>query len=153
MCPSPQLDVKDRMSAFPRMMPLLLIEIDAFYILDSAQSLNARLLCALACKEVGCRLGEHEADRQIGVRREGIEDVGDLDSRDRAASREEEMMFAVVRVLRGYKGICTAEDICSVDIVLRMDHLQHLCDVLKLIQGRVNVKDAWPLWKEKERAT
>jgi len=79
MCPSPQLNVKNAIPAFPRMMPLLLIEIDAIHILDSTQDLDMRLFRALACEEGGCGLGEHEADGQIGMVREGMEDVGDFD--------------------------------------------------------------------------
>ena len=38
-----------------------------------------RLFRALACEKGGCGLGEHEADGQIGVVREGMENVGDFD--------------------------------------------------------------------------
>ena len=48
-----------------------------------------------------------------------MEDIRDFYGRDRAAGREEEMVFAIVRVLGGYKHLRAG------DVVLGVDHLQH----------------------------
>lgn len=65
MRPSPQFDVQDTISTFPRMMPFLLIEKNALYVLDSAEGLDMRLFRALACEKVGCGFGEDKADGEV----------------------------------------------------------------------------------------
>jgi len=67
MRPSPQLNVQDTIPTFPRMMPFLLIEKNAFYVLDPAEGLDMRLFPALTCEEVGSGFGENEVDGKVGV--------------------------------------------------------------------------------------
>lgn len=91
--------MRDAITSHPRFAPFVCVAVDAVDVGDGGEVLEGWLLSGLVLEEFHSGFGEEQADGEVGVVREGGEDVGDFDGCYGAGCCEEEMVFAVVEVV------------------------------------------------------
>lgn len=96
--------MQDRISPLPRPFPFLIVEENAVHVPDLKEGFNARLFGGLVSEEIARRGGEDDADGEIGMVGECVKDVRDFDGGYGAAGCEEEVVFSILRMVRGFEG-------------------------------------------------
>ena len=75
-----QLDMQDSVPADPGLPPLVGVAVDGVNVRHGGDGSDGGLFFGLAREEAGRARGKQDPDRQVSVLREGLDDVGDLDT-------------------------------------------------------------------------
>ena len=78
-----------------------MVEVDTVDIVDIRKGVERRLLCTLPYQEVLRRFGQDEADREVFMMGQSLQDVGDLNGGHAPTGSKKEMLFLVVGMFDG----------------------------------------------------
>lgn len=96
--------MQDRGSAHPGDEPFVFVAVDCFDVGDEEEGAQGGLFRGLGLEEGGCGGGEEDADGEVGVVREGVQDFGEFDRGYGAGCCEEEVVFGVGEVVGSFEG-------------------------------------------------
>lgn len=96
VCPSSQLYVQDWGVALPWLSPLRGVSVEGVDIGQVSELVHCGLLNCQTGEKLGRRLCEDDADRNIRLRFETLDDLNELYRRDRPRGGEEDMALAII---------------------------------------------------------